>query len=122
MALVSDLMNFGMAAALADLEGQNTATALTATGTSSTDAKVLNRGQNFVLMTGTTNDGFRMPADAPLMKPYFMVAVSGASKIYANTGGTLNGGSTDAAVSVSANKSAILVRYSTLGWSINVSA
>jgi len=122
MALVSDLMAFGMAGLLADLEGNNAAVSATAAGTSSTDATVLKRGQNFVLMTGTTNDGFRLPVDAPLMKPYFLVAVSGASKVYANTGGTLNGGSADAALSVTANKSAVAIRYSTLGWYLNVSA
>jgi len=122
MALVSDLMAFGMAGQLADLEGNNPSVAATAAGTSSTDATVLKRGQNFVLMTGTTNDGFRLPADAPLMKPYFLVAVSGASKVYPTTGGAWNGGSTDAALSVAANKSAIAIRYSTNGWYFNLSA
>lgn len=122
MALTSDLMAFGMAGALADLEGNNTAVAATAAGTTSVDATVLKQGQNFVLMTGTTNDGFRLPADAPLMKPYFLVAVSGASKVYANTGGKLNNGSADAALSVAANKSAIAVRYGALLWYFNVSA
>lgn len=122
MALTSDLMAFGTAAAVADLEGNNPAASVTAAGSSSTDATVLNRGQNFVLMTGTTNDGFRLPADAPLMKPYFLVAVSGASKVYANTGGKLNNGSADAALSVAANKSAIAIRYGALLWYFNISA
>ena len=122
MPLVSDLMAFGMSGALADLEGTNPSVALSAAGTTTADATVLKRGQNFVLMTGTTSDGFRLPSDAPLMKPYFLVAVSGASKVYPTSGGTWNGGSADAALSVTANKSAIAIRYSTNGWYFNLSA
>lgn len=97
--------------------------AITAAGTTTSDATACD-GQNSVFgMTATGADGIRMSTSVPLLKPIIVVNISGSTgKVYPFTGGAFNGGSTDAAISVPANKSAIILRYSTTGWLLNLSA
>jgi hypothetical protein len=122
MPTAKDLTGLGLPATQSTSLGFSPPVAVTAAGTASTDATVLKTSQNSVLMTGTTNDGIRLPTGMPLMTPYVLVAVSGATKVYPPTGAAFNGGSTDAALSVAANKCAICYRHSTTGCSFNLSA
>jgi hypothetical protein len=123
VALVKDLIGAGFAALQANSVGWNPITTVVAAGSATTDATVLKKAQNFVNMTATGADGLRLPADAPLNKPYVIWNGSGSTgKIYPNTGGTLNGGSADAALSLTTLKQVIFIRYSTLGWTYNLTA
>jgi hypothetical protein len=123
VALVKDLIGVGFADLQANAVGWNPIAAVSAAGTTTTDATVLKKAQNFVNMTATGSDGVRLPADAPLNKPYIIWNGSGSTgKVYPGTGGTLNGGSADAALSLTTLKQAIFIRYSTLGWTYNLTA
>ncbi len=122
MSIAKDLTGLGIPAAASASLGFSAPSAVTAAGTGSTDATVLKVSQNSVQMTGTTNDGIRLPTNMPLMVPYILTAVSGATKVYPPTGGSFNAIGTDTAVSVAANKSLIVYRYSTTGLASNLSA
>ena len=123
VALVKDLMGTGFADLQANAVGWNPIAAVTAAGSAATDATVLKKAQNFVNMTATGADGIKLPADAPLNKPYVVFNGSGSTGlVYPNTGGNLNGGTTDAALSMTTHKQAIFIRYSTLGWAYNLTA
>lgn len=122
MSAAKDLIGLGFPAAQAGSLGFSAPAAVTAAGTTTTDATVLAIAQNNVQMTGTTNDGIRLNTNTPLMVPYVLAAVSGATKVYPPTGAAFNGLSANAAISVPANKAAIILRYSTTGCAFNLSA
>lgn len=117
MALTTDLMGVGFAAEQAKLVGQNSISAVTAAGTTTSDATVLKKAQNYVNMTATGSDGIRLPADAALNRPYIVYNGSGSTgKVYPPSSGTLNGGSADGALSLTTLKVAMFIRYSSTGW------
>ena len=118
MARDVDLMGLGTAAKLAALEGYGAVAAVTAAGTTTADATVIKKAQDFVSMTATGSDGVRLPADAALMKPYIIYNSSGSTGlIYPPTLGTLNGGTaTTGTLSLTTLKVAMFMRYSNTGW------
>lgn len=122
MTKASDLMALGMAWPLAQAEGFSDI-AITAAGTTTTDATVCD-GQNDVFrMTATGSDGIRMNTSVPLLQPIFVTNISGSiGKVYPASGGSFNGLSADTAISVGANKCLVLMRYSSTGWLSNLSA
>jgi hypothetical protein len=64
--------------------------------------------------------GVRLPAPSQagvLMFVYDSVATSGL-KIYPNSGGTINGGSTDAAITIEGKTLAICIAQTTLNWAV----
>lgn len=122
MAQTADLMGYGTPGPVADLLGTNAPASLTATGTTSTDAKVVATGQDFIVLTGSGSDGIRLPSGAQIGVDYYITCITGGAKVYPHTGGALNGGSTDAGITVGANKAAIAKRYSSTGWFFNLSA
>ena len=75
----------------------------------SAGATALTTKTNIVATVGTTNDGVRLPL-AP-QNDEIMVYIAGANtaKIYPPTGGTINGGGTDAAVTLATTKAAKFV-------------
>ena len=116
MALTNDLMGLGFPAKQADAIGLNPIAAVTAAGTTTADATVLKKAQNYVNMTASGSDGVRLPTDMPLNKPYFVYNSSGSTGlVYPPTGGTINGGSTNAGLSTATLKFAMFIRYSTTG-------
>lgn len=122
MSKTSDLMGVGFSAPQAQNIGYSSI-AITAAGTTTTDATVCDAQNSFFIMTASGSDGIRMNSAAPLLRPILVVNTSGSTgKVYPTSSGTINGGSADAAISVPANKSAILLRYSTTGWMLNLSA
>jgi hypothetical protein len=122
MAQTADLMGFGTPGPVADLLGTNAPASLTAAGTTSTDAKVVATGQDFIILTGTGSDGIRLPAGAGIGVEYYITCIAGGAKVYPHTGGALNGGTTDAGITVATAKAAIAKRYSSTGWLFNLSA
>ncbi len=123
VALNKDLMGVGFADSQATAVGWNPIVTVIAAGSAGISATVLKKAQNFVNMTATGADGLRLPADAPLNKPYVVWNGSGSTGlVYPNTGGTLNGGTIDAGLSMTTLKQAIFIRYSTLGWTYNLTA
>lgn len=123
MPLSKDLMGVGEAAALASILGFNPAVAVTAAGSSSTDATLLLGAQNWALMTATGADGVRMPAGTRQLRAHVVTNVSGSTGlVYPPTGGNFSGGSTDAGISVASRKTIICWRYSATGWAYNLSA
>lgn len=122
--LAKDLMGVGMPAEQAQRVGFNPPAAVTAAGTTATDATTLLKAQNFVTMTATGSDGIKLPADAELMRPYIVYNSSGSTgKVYPPTSGTLNGGTaTSGALSVATLKVVIFWRYSSTGWIFNLTA
>jgi len=122
MTAAKDLMGLGFAWPAAQAEGFSSI-AITAAGTTTTDATVCDGQNDFFIMTATGSDGIRMNSALPLLVPVVVVNTSGSiGKVYPATGGNFNGLSTDAAISAGANKSLILMRYSTTGFQSNLSA
>lgn len=114
MSLDKDLMGVGFADKQASNVGMAANLAVTAAGTSSTDATVLGGQNKVVTMTATGADGIRLPATMKLNDPYWVYNSSGSTGIvYPPTGGALNGGSTDAGLSMATKKVAIFMRLST---------
>lgn len=112
-----DMMGIGVQAELAKREGWPASAAVTAAGTTTADATVLLKYQRQVIMTATGSDGIRLPATAELMVPYMVTNTSGSTgKVYPPSAGTINGGSADAATSVTTLKTFIAWRYSSTGW------
>lgn len=121
--LAKDMMGVGMPAEFAIREGFPGTSAVTAAGSSTTDATVLVKEQRVVIMTATGADGIRLPSTAELMVPYIVVNTSGSTgKVYPPTSGTLNGAAADAAISVATLKAITCMRYSSTGWVANLSA
>jgi hypothetical protein len=97
--------------------------AITAAGSSSANATVCDNYNDVFVMTATGTDGIRMNSGTPLLSHIFVVNTSGSNGlVYPNTGGAINGGSTDAGVTVGANKSAMLLRVTTNVWMSILSA
>lgn len=122
MTAAKDLMGLGFAWPVAQAEGYSSV-AITAAGSTTTDATVCDGQNDFFIMTATGADGIRMNGSAPLLTEIIVVNTSGSiGKVYPSSGGNFNGLSTDTAISVGANKSLMLMRYSTNGWQSNLSA
>jgi len=114
MALDRDLMGVGFADKQAQLVGAPATTAVTAAGTTSADATVLGTQTKMVTGTFTGADGIRLPTNMKLNDPYWVFNSSGSTGlVYPPTGGALNGGSTDAGLSMTTKKVAQFIRLST---------
>lgn len=123
MPLAKDFIGVGMPDVFARLEGFNPAAAVTAAGSSTTDATLLLLAQNWVLMTATGADGVRLPAGTSQLRPHIVTNTSASTGlVYPPTGGNFAGGTTDAAISVPTRKTIICWRYNTTGWAYNLSA
>lgn len=91
-----------------------TSKAVTAAGSSTTDATVLNSQITFVILTATGSDGIRLASDTPLLTPIWISNPGGSAGIlYPPTGGTINGGASE---TVGATTVAIAIRYSATAW------
>ena len=122
MSKASDLMSLGFAWPLALAEGYSSI-AITAAGTTSTDATACDAQNSIFIMTASGSDGIRMSTSVPIMKPIFVVNTSGSTgKVYPFTGGNFNGGSTDAAISVATLKAMLIMRLTSTLWLSNLSA
>lgn len=114
MASVQDLLS-AFAPAQSNLIGY-TQKAITAAGTTSSDATVCTTDKFFIL-TATGADGIRMNASAPLLTPIVVANTSGSNgKVYPTVGGAVNGGSTDAGETVGTTTVQIWFRVSTNVW------
>lgn len=122
MTKATDLMSLGFAWPLALAEGYSSV-AITAAGSTTTDATACDGQNSIFIMTATGADGIRMNTAVPLMKPIFVVNTSASTGlVYPFTGGNFNGGSTDAAISVATHKAMLIMRLSTTLWLSNLSA
>ena len=122
MAKRSDLLGVGVSPAEATVLGLSSA-AITAAGSSSTDATVCNNYDNVFILTATGTDGIRLNSSTPLLQPIYITNTSGSNGlVYPATGGNMNGGSTDAAITVGSHKALIVVRISTTVFLSNLSA
>lgn len=122
MTAAKDLMGLGLAWPLASAEGYSNV-AITAAGSTSANATACDAQNKVFVMTATGADGIRMSTSVAMLTPILVVNTSGSTGIvYPFTGGNFNGLSTDAGISVGANKAAIIMRYSTTGWISNLSA
>ena len=122
MSASSDLIGLGFAPAAALAVGLSSI-AITAAGTTTTNATVCDGQNDFFILTATGSDGIRLNAAAPLLTPIFVTNISGSNgSVYPPTSGTFNGLSANTAIVVGANKSAFFIRYSTTGWLSNLSA
>lgn len=114
--LAKDMMGVGMAAEFASREGFPSSSAVTAAGTTTSDATVLLKAQRVVVMTASGADGIRLPADAEMMVPYIVTATGGAGKVYPPTGASFNEDTADQSQTVGVNLAAIFYRYGALNW------
>lgn len=111
-----DLLALGTPWPLAVAEGFSNI-AITAAGTTSTDATVCDSQNDVFVMTATGSDGIRMNTNWPLLQPVFVVNTSGSTgKVYPHTGGNLNGNTTDAGLSVLTLKAAVVMRVTSTLW------
>lgn len=114
MALNTDLMGVGMADSLARRVGLPTQIAITAAGTNAATATVLNAQNKVVNLTASGSDGVRFPDNMPLNAEFWVYNSSGSTgKVYAPTGGNINGGSTDAGFSLTTLKVSVWMRLTT---------
>ena len=114
MASSSDLMGLGLPGPLATYLAYDN-TAVTTTGTSSTDAVTLGAGVTFVtLTTASSQTGAKFNANTPLMRPIIITnPTSTTAVIYPSTSGQLNGGTaTTGGQNLAQNKTAIYIRVS----------
>ena len=122
MSSAKDLIGLGFAFPGAAALGFSSI-AITAAGSSTTNATVCDNQNDFFIMTATGADGIRMNTAVPLLTPIVVVNTSGSTGIvYPTSGGTINGLSADTGISVGANKSLTLMRYSATAWQSNLSA
>jgi len=118
----TDMMGLGFGWPQAQALGMSSI-AITAAGTTTTDATVCDAQNDFFIMTATGSDGIRLNSAVPLLTPIFVTNTAGsAGKVYPPTSGTFNGLSANASITVGANKSAFFIRYSSTGWLSNLSA
>lgn len=117
MPLRTDLTGTGIPDITSRVLGNNPRVAISAAGTTSADATAVLVSQDSIDLTATGSDGIRFHADTPLLRPYFVVNTSASTgKIYAATGGNWSGGSTDAGLSITTKKAAIVFRLTTTIW------
>lgn len=121
MASKKDLVGLGIASILANRIGFDSETATAAGSSSSANATVIHPTANFVkLTTAGGADSIRFNDAWPLGQFVVLYNLgSTTGQIYPPTGGTMNGGSTDAAVTLAQNKARIFMRYNTtdvLSW------
>jgi len=122
MAQTLDLMGYGTPGVVADLLGTNAPSSVTAAGTTTANATVLSAGQDLIVLTGTGADGVRLSANSPIGTDFYITCIAGGAKVYPHTGGNLNGGSTDAALTVATAKAAIAKRINATLWLFLLSA
>ena len=124
MVAARNLMNLGMPAELSNQLGLSPIAAVTAAGTTTTDATVLKKQQTYVNMTATGSDGIRLPADADIGVVYVVYNGSGSTgKVYPPASGTLNGDTaTTGAKSITTLKVIMFWRYSSTGWNYILTA
>lgn len=118
MPLAKDLMQVGIPDQAALRLGFTTAS-VTAAGTTSSDATVLLKMQNLVLLTvGASTPGVKLPADAELGVPYFIGNISNnAGAVYPPALGQINGDTvTTGGVPLTARGTTICVRVDTVNW------
>lgn len=117
MATAQDLVGLGVPPSQATYLAF-TPQAVTAAGTATGTATALDKDVSFLnVTTAGSQDGIRFHANTPLGKPIvvFNLAATTAN-VYPSTGGAINGGSTDAAVTIAQNKVRVFMRYSTNVW------
>lgn len=91
--------------------------AITAAGTTSTDATACDAQNSVFIMTASGSDGIRMSSSAPLLKPIIVAnTAAGNGKVYPHTGGNVNSGSTDAGETCNATTVQIWMRVSSTAW------
>lgn len=122
MPFKSNLMGSGIPANAANFIVGGTAAGLTATGSSQTDALAITASNNqfstVAPSTGAILPSFAQPGDV------CRVYNNGANtlSVYPPTGGAINGGSTNAAFSVAAGKSAQFTMLTSTAWGSILSA
>ena len=112
----SDMMGVGMAAEFAIREGFPGVSAVTAAGTTTSDATVLLKEQRVVEATGSGSDGIKLPTTAELMVPYIVYAKTGTLKVYPPTGASFNADTADQSQTIAVNLAAIFYRTGSLAW------
>ncbi len=124
MVAARNLLSLGVPVEQANQLGLQPIAAVTAAGTTGTDATVLKKQQNYVNMTATGSDGVKLPADADIGVTYVVYNGSGSTgKVYPPTSGTLNGGTaTSGSLSLTTLKIAMFWRYSNTGWNFILTA
>ena len=89
--------------------------AVTAAGTTQAGATALTKTYN-VVTTATSNQGVKLPT-AQAGSVYTVINATGVNvKIYPNTSGTINGGSSNVAVNIPAGTSTKFIGSSTTNW------
>lgn len=103
--------------------GSSPLVAITAAGTTSADATAVLGAQDAINLTATGADGIRFASGVQVFEPIFVVNTSASTgKIYPATGGNWSGGTTDAGLSITTKKSAIVYRVSATIWACIFSA
>lgn len=121
MALAVDLMGEGLPQQLANRlgwDGTSTPTAVIAAGTAQGTATALT--VNYALVTAASSQtGVILPSTAALTQQFIVInssASTAAMVVYPPTSGTINGGSANAGVTISAGNMALFMRTGTNTW------
>ena len=121
MPSAKSLIGVGVPAAQANALGC-TVSSKTAAGTTQGAATLLTTSLSIVTSAGGA-DAVRLPATAIGDGPYIVAAISATTvQVFPPTGGTLQGGSTDAAFNVAQNKTAMFFKTTATAWVVNLSA
>lgn len=121
MPSAAELIGLGTPPKLAGLSG-NLPSAKTGVGTAQTGATPITT--NFTVLTASGGaTAFLLPAVPAGSGPYIVSNQSGTTAlVFPPSGGSIQGGSTDASFSVATNKSAMFFKTSATAWAVNLSA
>lgn len=99
-----------------------TVSSKTAAGTTQAAATLITTNLTLVTTAGGA-DSVRLPPTAIGDGPYIVAAISSTTaQVFPPTGGTIQGGSTDAAFNVAQNKTAMFFKTTATAWVVNLSA
>lgn len=118
-ATYSELMGSGIAAEVAKLIGESRAAGLTAAGTTQGTATAIKSSVNtFTTVTTASAEGARLPTKSVVARDVFTVINNGAGilKVYPPTGGSINNGSTNAAIQIQSGGDGRFMRTSSTAW------
>lgn len=118
MALVGNLVQLGIQPEAAKRIGFTPA-AVTAAGTTATDATVLGKDGTLVLVTvGASTPGVKLPATAELGVPYVLGNISAnAGVVYPPASGQINGDTaTSGGVPLTARGTTVCIRVDNINW------
>jgi len=114
---IDDAMGVGMSGETARAVAGTVDSGVTATGSSSQDDSYAIKAAKTYVSGGGATTGVRLPSDAQIGDEFLIGNGSGSNLlVYPPSGGAINGGSADAAKTVSDGKGIVIARVDATNW------